>query len=141
MVQLDEDRISRWKCLVCGSKQKKIIDAITKSGKKAGFSLHCCNCGHIDQFALTTTGIDLFCAGNSDNIAGKEIHCGVLLQDIECCGHKSCTFRPLSPKECKKEDQKCHGDIHDTAKISKELLSKDPIGETPRDLTIDKQYL
>lgn len=51
MEELSDDRISRLKCISCGSNFKRQMDIIDH-GTKIGFSTICCNCGHIENYMI-----------------------------------------------------------------------------------------
>ena len=93
MVTMDEDRISRWKCLCCGSKQKKVIEHFNSANKKIGYTLHCCNCGHIDNFALTAAAIDLMTRANTAKLGTSCTDCGLLERDLYTCPAVNCKYR------------------------------------------------
>ena len=92
------DRIRRWKCLFCGSRQKRKIEIKDRYGKRAGYSLLCCNCGHIDNFALSPTGISVYVCGKESLINNVDIKCPFDLDDISFCKNVKCSYRP-KPKE------------------------------------------
>lgn len=93
MVTMDEDRISRWKCLCCGSRQKKVIEHFSTANKKIGYTLHCCNCGHIDNFALTAAAIDLMARANAAKLGTSCTDCGLLERDLYTCPAVACKYR------------------------------------------------
>lgn len=99
MVVMDEDRISRWKCLCCGSKQKKVIDHLNYSNKKIGYTLHCCNCGHIDNFALTSAAIELMTRANAEKLRLSCTRCGLLERDLYTCPAVTCKYRKKHEEE------------------------------------------
>ena len=90
---MDEDRISRWKCIFCGSRQKKIIEHFSTANKKIGYTLHCCNCGHIDNFALTAAAIDLMTRANTGKLGTSCTDCGLLERDLYTCPATTCKYR------------------------------------------------
>lgn len=94
MVEMNDDRINRWKCLFCGSKLKKVISLKNKTGTGdiVGYSLHCCNCGHIDNFAFDLKGIDTM-IGYDNRADSRSIECGVCGKELESCNFKECHFR------------------------------------------------
>jgi hypothetical protein len=98
-LKMDDDRIARWKCLVCGSKQKKIIEFSGKNGKKNGYSLYCCNCGHIDNFAWTLAAANAVSGVDNGAITESRVKCGVPFKDIEHCRFHQCKYRPGPDKE------------------------------------------
>ena len=105
MVVMDEDRISRWKCLCCGSKQKKVIDHLNYSNKKIGYTLHCCNCGHIDNFALTAAAIDLMTRANAGKLETSCTDCGLMERDLYTCPAVTCKYRKKFEKAEEKVEE------------------------------------
>lgn len=97
MVSMDDERINRWKCQFCGSRQKKRIDIIGQNNRKIGFALHCCNCGHIDNFGMTSAALNLMVGSDSSKAKSLDTKCGVFLKDITCCPAMKCPYRPVDP--------------------------------------------
>ena len=102
---MDEDRISRWKCIFCGSRQKKIIEHFSTANKKIGYTLHCCNCGHIDNFALTAAAIELMTQANSGRLGNSCTTCGLLEKDLYTCPAVTCKYRKKFEKEEEKMEE------------------------------------
>lgn len=51
MVKLDDLRITKLKCLSCGSRDKRIsILSAGPMSEKIGFATTCCNCGHTKKY-------------------------------------------------------------------------------------------
>ena len=99
---MNEDRINRWKCLFCGSKHKKVIDHIRKSdGAHIGVTLHCCNCGHIDNFAWTMKLAKQLMNESEIETDNPTIKCGLCEKDLEYCKNLKCQYRPTIVKEKK----------------------------------------
>lgn len=116
-VDVNEDRINRWKCLTCGSKHKKIINHIRKSDKKhVGYTLFCCNCGHLETFAWTVNAAIEMSGENLNSLKTGEIKCGLLEKDLVNCENYSCPYRP-------KEKEKGPSKTVRTA-IAKEIIPK-----------------
>lgn len=44
----EDSELLRQKCWFCGSKNKLVTDILLKK-EKVGYSVRCCNCGHIDD--------------------------------------------------------------------------------------------
>lgn len=93
------DRINRWKCVFCGSNLKRKLDATTGSGKVIGYSLMCCNCGHVDNFALSTAAIPMYTCGEKGEVETINIKCPLSEKEVEFCMHKNCAYRPHPDKE------------------------------------------
>ena len=105
MVEMNMDRINRWKCLLCGSKLKKIIDLKDSKDMVIGYSLHCCNCGHLDNFALNMKAIDTM-TGYEGKANDRVISCGVSIHNIDACAFKECPFRKKENKFEENEKRK-----------------------------------
>lgn len=93
-VKMDMDRIRRWKCLFCGSTEKRKLDTVRQDGKVIGHSLMCCNCGHIDNFALDSSAIPMFICGKSNNVKEIKISCTLSDEDLKFCKRLKCPYRP-----------------------------------------------
>lgn len=97
MVKMNKHRIQNWKCLQCGSRMKRRIDVIGSSGSLIGYSLLCCNCGHLDNFALNTAAIEMFVCGNEAKAEKMHIYCPFSENDVDgYCNNKKCKYRPTS---------------------------------------------
>lgn len=103
MENMDKDRINRWKCLICGSTQKKKIDLIGISNNEIGYSLLCCNCGHVDSFALTSSAVSAMICGDESKVAKTKITCGAGSSNMKFCLNKKCPYR--IKKDEKKDKQ------------------------------------
>lgn len=106
-MDMNMDRIRRLKCQFCGSKLKRKLDAVTGNDKVVGYSLMCCNCGHIDNFALSSSVIPMYLCGQRGEVEKINIKCPFfedgysvdkkdLLTD---CKNISCPYRPSFEKE------------------------------------------
>lgn len=93
-VDMNMDRIRRWKCAFCGSKLKRKLDAVTGSGKQIGYSLMCCNCGHIDHFALSSSAIPMYVCGERGEVNKIDITCPLSEDDLKFCNKTKCPYRP-----------------------------------------------
>lgn len=94
-LEVNEDRINRWKCLICGSKHKKVIKHFRESdGVQIGYTLFCCNCGHLDPFAWTVNAARDMCGENIGVIGRSEVTCGLDEKDLVNCEKKNCPYRP-----------------------------------------------
>lgn len=98
MVEMNDDRINSLQCDFCGSRQKKKISFIGINGKRIGYSILCCNCGHIDSFAHTASGLAALTIGDNHKVSDTKIVCGMKLKDVEFCNNISCPYRPM-PEE------------------------------------------
>lgn len=93
MESMSLSRISKWKCLFCGSRQKKKIDIYGKSDRKIGYAIQCCNCGHVDRFAQTQSGIELIVAGDYTKVDSIDITCGLECEEYKgYCNVNSCSY-------------------------------------------------
>ena len=99
-LDVDSDRINRWKCLICGSKHKKVIKHFRKSDEmQIGYTLFCCNCGHLDHFSWTVNAARDMCGENIGVIGKSEVVCGLDEKDLVNCEKKDCPYRPdIKPK-------------------------------------------
>lgn len=94
-VDMNMDRIRRWKCVFCGSKLKRKLDAVVSGNKKTiGYSLMCCNCGHIDHFALSPSAIPMYICGQRGEVDKINISCPLSEDDLKFCNNTKCTYRP-----------------------------------------------
>lgn len=94
-LDVNADRINKWKCLLCGSKHKKIIKHFRKSDDaQIGYTLFCCNCGHLDHFAWTVAAAKNMCGEENDTIGKSEVVCGIYEKDLVHCPKKNCIYRP-----------------------------------------------
>lgn len=92
-MKMDAERIAKWKCLICGSKKKKVSTA-SKNGNKVGFSMICCECGHVDSFATDAGAIPAFTIGlSSGKISDVEISCGCTEYDRKTCENHDCACK------------------------------------------------
>ncbi len=123
---VDADRINRWKCLICGSKHKKIINHYRESdGKQIGYILFCCNCGHLDNFAWTVNAARNMCGEDNKVIGKSDVKCGLSEKDLVNCEFLDCPYRP-------KEKQK--GPI----KTVNTSIATQPITPEPKELESER---
>lgn len=99
MVEMNRDRINSLQCDFCGSRQKKIIDVFGIKGKRIGYAILCCNCGHVDSFAHTNSGLAALVVGDATKVSETKISCGMKLKDVEFCNNISCPYRPFPEEE------------------------------------------
>ena len=100
-MKMDTDRIEKWKCLICGSRRKKISAAL-KDGTEVGFSMVCCECGHVDNFVTDNTAIPAFTIGlSSGRISDIEIRCGSSAYDKDSCSNTGCSCRKENSSDTK----------------------------------------
>lgn len=105
MMKLTKDRVSKLRCISCGSKQKRIapiFDTITRN--VLGFETICCNCGHMQKYAkpiennlIDDSSIRSIIQGN---ISVGEVCCG---SKHAFCPNKKCKWwnsckRPVNPR-------------------------------------------
>jgi hypothetical protein len=94
---MDEDRIIKTQCSFCGSRLKKIAEIRSKvDNDMIGYSLICCNCGHVDNFALDTSAIPIYTIGMRDNIKVFDLRCAIPIEskikcDMRCDMERPCT--------------------------------------------------
>ena len=108
-----QNRIGKWKCAFCGSRFKKLIHiegSNNKSnGNDIGYSMACCHCGHVENFALTYDAIPVFVAGLKEGrVTGLNIECGIDADEVRrFCKHHCCECRPTltETKEYGPEDR------------------------------------
>lgn len=96
---MDNDRIRRWKCLFCGSTNKRKLDTVTTTDKVNGYSLMCCNCGHLDNFALDSSAIPMFVCGQNNNVKEIKVSCALSDDDTKFCKNMKCPYRPGKKKQ------------------------------------------
>lgn len=75
---------------------------IGTNGKKIGYSLMCCNCGNISNFALSTPGVEVFTCGVESKVDRIQINCTLPPEDLQFCKNLNCKYRP----KCNKEENK-----------------------------------
>lgn len=128
MVRMDEKRINEWKCSFCGSKQKKIIQLFNDSGTEVGYSLHCCNCGNINTFALHGDAISA-AIGYMNKISKRKIICGYS-EKVKNCSFIDCPFRPDTAKreQMEKNASSISGDIRE-AEFIEEIAKQETMIE------------
>ena len=96
---MDMDRVSKWKCIFCGSKLKMKADALgNTSGKMISYSLICCHCGHVDTFAITKGGIAVAVAG-AQRVGEVKLSCGCSYNEKRFCKNFDCEYRLNGPHE------------------------------------------
>lgn len=98
-VRMDQDRIRRWKCLCCGTTRKKMLMSKNMNGQMIGYGLLCCNCGHVEQFAMTLGCATAALGGNNNYISKVDVKCALTLDDMRLCNSNSCPYRPIPPEE------------------------------------------
>lgn len=114
---MNKDRINRWKCLFCGSKHKKVIEHIReKDGAHIGCTLHCCNCGHIDNFAWTVNFAKQLTNEAESMTSEPCVHCGLSKSDLVNCKKYDCKYRPNFEEEKK---PKVHSTIANPDEMAK----------------------
>lgn len=98
MREFDKTEIFRYKCPICGSLNKRKVPIIypskmgnvpiddKKNAVDMGFVLHCCNCGHIDEFFTPP--------GNLNGLYGCQLRVAPLLYQkcyaLNDCPHTNC---------------------------------------------------
>lgn len=91
---MDMDRVRRWKCLYCGSKLKRKLDVVDTNNKIIGYSLMCCNCGHLDNFALSSSALPMFICGQHGSVSKINIKCPLSNDELQFCKNFRCNYRP-----------------------------------------------
>ena len=82
-MEMTSNRIGNWACPYCGARIKKKVILKNQTGAEIGYSLVCCNCGHVENFAADEEGISVFVAG--DNVSVKRLIMGCAKgTTIEC---------------------------------------------------------
>jgi hypothetical protein len=112
MVKMDEDRITKTQCNFCGSRLKKIAEIHSKANNEIiGYSLICCNCGHVDNFALDTSAIPIYTIGMRDNIKMFDLRCGIPIDskikcEMECNMERPCIgCKKPAPKKMEQQGE------------------------------------
>lgn len=97
-----KERITRYKCNFCGERRKKLVELSDKQDAIIGYSSVCCNCGHIEHFALTYESIPVYAAGLKEGrIKNVNITCGTDINDVSrFCNETGCPCRPRIPQNC-----------------------------------------
>ena len=54
---MDSERLRRWKCLYCGSREKNIVDLMNEEKIKTIKIVTCNQCGHTDIYALSALNV------------------------------------------------------------------------------------
>lgn len=107
-MRLSRNRISKLKCIACGSRDKKlaILSAPLKSDIVVGFATCCCNCGHIENYVLKnmeeTVNDDDFLAVLENQYKVSKIRCGAhnaYCPRRKCKFWKDCHRKKLPPVE------------------------------------------
>ena len=104
--EMTERRIGNWACPYCGSRIKKKVILRDQIGKEVGYSLVCCNCGHVENFAANESGVSVFVAG--DNHMIKKISMGCAKGEfVECEFKEKCPYNPdkIAPSEPPKTEK------------------------------------
>lgn len=57
MEKMDAERLRRWKCLYCGSREKNIIDLKNKEKIPMVKIVSCNQCGHTDLYAASALAV------------------------------------------------------------------------------------
>ena len=93
MREFAKTEIFRYKCPICGSNNKKMIPIMWKK-VPYGFTLHCCNCGHIEEFIKPSKHIGGLYNGHFEAGEEKYQRCYMLNE----CPHTRCplygTYKP-----------------------------------------------
>ena len=95
MIKMSRNRISKLRCISCGCREKKVAilsDPIDTS-KTVGFATTCCNCGHMQTYALknteeTVNDADILSV-LENNYKVTKITCG---SHHEFCPRRKCKF-------------------------------------------------
>lgn len=69
MEKMDSERLRRWKCLYCGSRQKNIVDIKNKEGVRTIKVVTCNQCGHTDIYALSALNVARVIVGGTQPTA------------------------------------------------------------------------
>ena len=116
MVELDKLRITKLKCLSCGSRDKRVsIIRFGHKNERIGFTTTCCNCGETKKYVFREKKKDPI--NNRALVAMNEGRCHVT--DIFCaiphpfCDKKECSLynrcvkgKDLTYKDLKNENYK-----------------------------------
>lgn len=96
-----KERITRYKCTFCGDRRKKLVKLTDAQNIIIGYSAICCNCGHVEHFALTYESIPIYAAGLKEGrVKNVSIACGTNIDDVtRYCEAKNCPCRPQIPPE------------------------------------------
>ena len=109
MVELDKLRVTKLKCLTCGSRDKRVsILAYGPKNEKIGFTTTCCNCGQTLTYKFKDK--------KSNPINNKEL---ALMLEGRC--HVSCMFCAIPHPFC--PNKKC--DLYNKCTCNKDLRFKD----------------
>lgn len=110
---MDMDRITKWKCLYCGSKLKRKVD-VSKSdtGAPLSYSLCCCSCGHVANFAITQKGLIAIATSTQNIGTSTKTYCAAPPDKNFCQNRKDCKFYTGD-----KEDNKPVSDLKPAPKV------------------------
>ena len=107
-MKLSRSRISKLKCIACGSREKKlaILSAPLKHDMIVGFATACCNCGHIENYVLKnkeeTVEDEDFLNVLENRYEVSKIRCGAhnaYCSRRKCKFWKDCHRKKLPPAE------------------------------------------
>jgi hypothetical protein len=132
-IEMNEDQIVKWKCAACGSRLKKVVDIFNANKKKIGYSIFCCECGHIENFAWTI-GLAKTMSGLDTNVVDTcTIRCGMNEETLKHCRDHCCDYRlkpkPKGPSISVRQNQ-AHKPEHPP--ITAKQQQKEPLPEYPR---------
>ncbi len=114
MREFEKSELFRHKCHICGSLNKRMIP-VTYSRKNSaigevpyGYLIHCCNCGHVEQFYTPPKNLNMLLCGCLQVAKLTEQKCYA----INACPHTECplygTYVP--DKNSGYEDEQGKGD-------------------------------
>jgi hypothetical protein len=86
-------QIIKWKCHICGSRNKIFTELVnTCTGKPVGYTLKCCHCGYINRYIGSP---ESFIDENDNNIAQGESYC----IRLRACPRSGCIYRNKELKD------------------------------------------
>lgn len=98
-LRMDRTRVEELKCEFCGSKHKKVVKSYKNAGDEhpLGYSLVCCSCGHVNNFAVQYEAIPLYCGAVNGSVSIKSVvmECGACSKLLDECPIENCPARPL----------------------------------------------
>ena len=65
-------QIIKWKCFICGSRNKIYTELKNKCNDECGYTLKCCHCGYIHRYIETPED---FIDENNNNVTQGESYC------------------------------------------------------------------
>ena len=85
-------QILKWKCFICGSRNKIFTELLDECGNPCGYTLKCCNCGYVHRYIGSPNN---FIDENNNNVKQGESYC----IRLRFCPRKNCIYRHKELKD------------------------------------------